>query len=184
MRRRGVVLGLLAACAAACARPPGRRTADEGNPPDEAHAWRDQAVALLTDGLAALRVCDVYAAYRASNGANASLPLVWDPPTTAQWDFLQRQAGELARQADQLMQSVTNSAVDASYWRERRATAAAAHELLDLTAALRGYLDRANHFAPDGDGSGGSDLLQAAWRHWDASAAAWELDRAERISCG
>jgi hypothetical protein len=74
--------------------------------------------------------------------------------------------------------------VDASVWRERRTQAAGAHELIDAVDALHAYLERANHFAADGDGSGGLDLLKTAWSHWDAAAQAWGMDRTEHITCG
>jgi iron-sulfur cluster repair protein YtfE (RIC family) len=58
------------------------------------------------------------------------------------------------------------------------------HALIEAVDALHGYLERANQFAPDGDGSGGLDLLKSAWAHWDAAAAAWGVERAETIACG
>jgi hypothetical protein len=95
----------------------------------------------------------------------------------------QRTATGLGERANQLFQVIASSRASGGGWRERRAMAADAHELLELAQALRGYLDRASHFAPDGDGSGGLDLLKSAWAHWDAAAAAWGVDRAETISC-
>ena len=54
---------------------------------------------------------------------------------------------------------------------------------MDAADALGAYLERANHFAPDGDGSGGLDLLRTAWARWDAAALAWSMDRTESLPC-
>jgi hypothetical protein len=138
---------------------------------------------VLGDTLAALRVCDAYAAYRLSANARGSAEPIWDPPTSSQWAATQQIASQLRDRADQLFQTIANARVDASVWRERRAQAAGAHALTEAADALRGYIERANHFAPDGDGSGGLDLLKTAWSRWDTAAQAWGVDRTEHIGC-
>jgi hypothetical protein len=184
LSRRLFIAGVLAGGVAACVRPAARQDPAQVPPTtDETAAWNDQAHALLGDALAALRVCDTYAAYRASASARGSSDPIWDPPTSAQWGLVQQQAGGLRQRADELFQTIANSRIDSSAWRERRALAAGAHELMDAADALAGYLERANHFAPDGDGSGGLDLLRTAWSHWDAAALAWSLDRTESLPC-
>jgi hypothetical protein len=178
-------VAVLAGGAAACVRPAERETPAQPPPStDEAAAWSDEAASVLADTQAALRVCDTYAAYRLSASARGSTEPIWDPPTSAEWLATQQQASALRQRADQLFQTIANARVDPSVWRERRAQAAGAHELINAADALRAYLDRANHFAPDGDGSGGLDALKTAWSHWDAAAQAWGIDRAERITCG
>lgn len=184
LSRRLFVLGVLASSVAACVRPAERQALPEtASSSDSTAASADQAASVLGDTLAALRVCDTYAAYRLSASARGSTDPIWDPPTSTEWATIEQQAGDLRQRADQLFQTIANAPVDASMWRARRAQAAGAHELIDAVDALRAYLDRANHFAPDGDGSGGLDLLKTAWSHWDAAAQPWGTDRAERIGC-
>ena len=185
LSRRLFVLSVVAGAAAACVRPAERQAPAQPAPSsDELAAWSGQAASVLADTLAALRVCDTYAAYRVSASARGSSEPLWDPPTSTAWATTQQQASGLHPRADELFQTIANARVDASVWRQRRAQAAGAHELIDAADALRAYLDRANHFAPDGDGSGGLDLLKTAWSHWDAAAQAWGLDRTEPIACG
>jgi hypothetical protein len=184
LSRRLFLLSVVAGGAAACVRPAERQAPAQPAPStDELAAWSDQAMALLADTLAALRVCDAYAAYRVSASARGSSEPIWDPPTSTDWTTTQQQASGLRPRADQLFQTIANARVDASVWRERRAQAAGAHALVEAADALRAYLDRANHFTPDGDGSGGLDLLKAAWSDWDAAAQAWGIDRTEHITC-
>jgi hypothetical protein len=184
LSRRVFVVAVLAGGAAACVRPAER---EEPTPApaasDETSAWTTQATSVVADTLAALRVCDSYAAYRLSAGAGGSTEPIWDPPTTSEWTSTQQQASALRQRADQLFQTIANARVDSSVWRERRSQAAGAHELIDAVDALTAYLERANHFAADGDGSGGLDLLKSAWSHWDAAAQAWGMDRTEHITC-
>jgi hypothetical protein len=184
LSRRLFLVSMLAGAGAACVRPTEREAPSPPSPSsDDTAAWHDQATSLLADTLAALRVCDAYAAYRLSANARGSAEPIWDPPTSSQWTATQQQASGLRERADQLFQTIANARVDASVWRERRAQAAGAHDLIDATDALRAYIDRANHFSPDGDGSGGLDLLKTAWSHWDAAAQPWGLDRTEHITC-
>jgi hypothetical protein len=185
LSRRLFVVAVLAGGAAACVRSAERQEPAQPPPPDtdETAAWREQALSLLADTLAALRVCDTYAAYRLSAAARGSNEPIWDPPTSTEWAATQQQASALRQRADQLFQTIANARVDSSAWRERRSQAAGAHELSDAVEALHAYLDRANHFAPDGDGTGGLDLLKTAWSHWDAAAPAWAMDRTEHITC-
>ena len=183
-RRRLLLIGLIGSGLAACVRPAERQDpARLAATTDETAAWQSQALAVLADTLGALRTCDAYAAYRASASARASTDPVWDPPTSAEWASAQQQASGLRQRADQLFQTIANSRIDPSVWRERRAMAAGAHELVDAADALRAYLERANHFAPDGDGSGGLEFLKTAWSRWDAAAQAWGRDRTEPIAC-
>jgi hypothetical protein len=184
LSRRLFVLSVVAGAAAACVRPAGGQTPPQAPPDsDEVAAWSEQATPILADTLAALRVCDTYAAYRASASARGSSEPIWDPPTSSEWAATQQQASVLRQRADQLFQTIANARVDSSAWRERRSQAAGAHELIDAVDGLHAYLERANHFAPDGDGSGGLDLLKTAWSHWDAAAQAWAMDRTEHITC-
>ena len=184
LSRRLFVLGVIAGGAAACVRPAEVQAPSQAPPnSDELVAWSDQAAPVLADALAALRVCDTYAAYRASASAGGSREPIWDPPTSTEWAATQQQAGALRQRADQLFQTIANARVDSGVWRERRTQAAGAHELIDAVDALHAYLERANHFAADGDGSGGLDLLKTAWSHWDAAAQAWGMDRTEHIAC-
>jgi hypothetical protein len=184
LSRRGFVLAMLAGGAVACVRP-NEREAPAQPPPasDDTTASAGQATSALADTLAALRVCDIYAAYRLSASARGSSEPIWDPPTPAEWSSTQQQASALRQRADQLFQTIANARVDASVWREQRAQAAGAHALTEAVEALNAYLARADHFAPDGDGSGGLDLLKSAWSRWDSAAQAWAMDRAEHIGC-
>jgi hypothetical protein len=178
------VLGLLATAAAACIRPPARQDAPPVDvPAAEAPAWDTEASALLSDAIAALRVCDSYAAYRVSASSPASSGPIWDPPTGSAWQQTQQLARGFGQRADQLFQAIATSPTAAAPWRDRRALAAGGHELVDMASALSAYLARADHFAPDGDGTGGLDLLKAAWAHWDAGARAWGMERSEAINC-
>jgi hypothetical protein len=184
LSRRLFVLSLVAGATAACVRPAGGQAPPQAEPDSEdVAAWREPAAPVLADTLAALRVCDTYAAYRASASARGSSEPIWDPPTSTEWAATQQQATVLRQRADQLFQTIANARVDSSVWRERRSQAAGAHELIDAVDGLHAYLDRANHFAADGDGSGGLELLKTAWSHWDAAAQAWGIDRAEHITC-
>ena len=183
LSRRLFVVAVLAGGVASCVRPAERQEPAQPAPAtDETAAWSQQAMSLLADSLAVLRVCDTYAAYRLSASARGSAEPIWDPPTPSEWAMTQQEAG-LRQRADQLFQTIANARVDSSLWRERRGQAAGAHELIDAVDALQAYLARANHFAPDGDGSGGLDLLRTAWSHWDAAAQAWGMDRTEHIGC-
>jgi hypothetical protein len=184
LTRRLLLLGVLVGGAAACVRPAEREVPPPAAPnSDDLAAWRDQATSVLGDTLAALRVCEAYAAYRLSANARGSAEPIWDPPTGSQWAATQQMASQLRQRADELFQTIANARVDASVWRERRAQAAGAHDLTEAADALHAYLEQANHFAPDGDGSGGLDLLKTAWSHWDTAARAWGSDRTEPIEC-
>ena len=184
LSRRLFLLSLVAGGAAACVRPAERQAPAQPTPSsDELAAWSGQAASVLADTLAALRVCDTYAAYRVSGSARGSSEPIWDPPTSTAWATTQQQASSLRQRADELFQTIANARVDSSVWRERRSQAAGAHALIDAVDGLHAYLDRANHFAADGDGSGGLDLLKTAWSHWDAAAQAWGMDRTEHITC-
>jgi hypothetical protein len=185
LSRRLFVSAVLVGGAAACVRSAERQEPAQPAPPgtDTTAAWGEQATALLSDTLAGLRVCDTYAAYRLSAAARGSTAPIWDPPTSTEWAVTQQQASALRQRADELFQTIANARVDSSVWRQRRSQAAGAHELIDAVDGLHAYLDRANHFAPDGDGTGGLDLLKTAWSHWDAAAQAWAMDRTEHITC-
>ena len=191
IRRRGLLgrLSLSIVClgAAACARsaPPPSPTAV--TLPADFDRWNQEAQGILSDVLSSLRTFDVFQAFRVSSAASSSLllrsELAWDPPTSAAWDEATHVARGAHGRAEQLFQAITVARIDANLWREQRARADAAHDLLDLGDALGAYGDRVGPLPP-GDSSSALGLLDTAWSQWDAAAARWGTSRAEAISCG
>ena len=189
--RRGLLLGTLAAALSACVRPAASRTRPEAEASSaslpDAERWEREARAILSDGLAALRVFDTFAAFRIANAVESALrsasELAWDPPTGADWDEAVHVARGLHGRAEQLFKVVASSPIDPSAWRERRELADATHGLIDLGDALAAYPDRVDHLYPGGDGSAAFDLLEQAWSEWMANAARWGVTRDEPIAC-
>jgi hypothetical protein len=143
--------------------------------------WEQQARGILQDTLETLRTFEIFAAFRIGMANPAEL--AWDPPTSAAWDEATHVARGLHGRAEQLLQQVSKSSVDASTWRQRRELAASTQALLELGDALLAYRTRIDHLAPAGDGSGAWDLLDTAWRRWEASASRLGFSRAEVIAC-
>jgi hypothetical protein len=171
---------------AACARP--------SPPPSDAAVvltaefdrWNQEAHGILSDVLQSLRTFDVFQAFRVSIAASSSQrlgsELAWDPPTGAAWDEATHVARGVRGRAEQLFQAITAAGHDPVLWREQRALADAAHDLLDLGDALAAYSDRLGPLPP-GDGSSALGLVDTAWRQWDTAAARWGTGRAESIAC-
>jgi hypothetical protein len=189
MRRRGFVTLALFGGVVACVRP-APRAPDAETPavtPPGADTWRNEAQAILSDGLQALQTLTVFAAFRISNATSSDLrslsELPWDPPTSADWDEATHNARALHGRAEHLLQTISTSQVEASYWRERRDRAEAANGLIEMSDAIAAYRDRIDHLFPGGDSSGTLDALDRAWTAWDSSAAAWGVRRSELLGC-
>jgi hypothetical protein len=184
--RRGFVVGLLALGTAACARLPVRAAAPATpTVTPELDAWRGEAASMLSDALQTLRTFEVFSAYRVSvtTGSDRRLAneLVWDPPTGAEWDMASHLAHSLRARADQLLQAISVTQVDASVWREQRALADVAHDIGPVGDALAAYRDRLDGLRP-GDAAGALSLLDDAWSKWEQTALAIGLSRAEAVS--
>jgi len=155
-------------------------------PPADFDPWNQEAHGILSDVLQSLRTFDVFQAFRVSTAATSGSRLVnelaWDPPTGAAWDEATHVARGAHGRAEQLFQAITLATVDPALWREQRAVADAAHDLLDLADALAAYSDRLGALPP-GDASSALGLLDRAWRQFDAAAARWGTSRSESIVC-
>jgi hypothetical protein len=136
--------------------------------------------------LQSLRTFDVFHAFRVSTATASSLrlgsELGWDPPSSAAWEEATHVARGLHGRAEQLFQAITVARIDATLWREQRALADAAHDLLDLGDTLGAYGDRLGPLPP-GDASSALGALEASWAQWDAAAERWGTSRAEAIAC-
>jgi hypothetical protein len=186
-RRRALLL-LAVSFGAACT-----RVEERAVPPPtpaftpELNGWRAEVQAMLTDGLQTLRTFDVFAAFRVSvtpdSGRRSANELVWDPPSGMEWDAAGHVAHSLRGRADQLMQAISNTQVDASIWREQRLLADVVHDVGRFGDALAAYRDRLDGLRP-GDASGALPLLDDAWAQWEQVAVRAGLTRAEAISCG
>jgi len=185
--RRHALLYLGLLFGAACARVP-ERAALPPTPPatPELDGWRAEAHAMLADGLQTLRTFDVFAAYRVSitpdSGRRSANELLWDPPTGMEWDAASHVAHSLRGRADQLMQAISNTQLDASIWREQRLLADVVHDVGSFGDALAAYRDRLDGMRP-GDASGALQLLDDAWAQWEQIAGRVGMTRAEPISC-
>lgn len=189
-RRRllgGLLLSLLPLGVAACARSTPPRADEAAAPPADFDRWNQEAQGILSDVLQSLRTFDVFQAFRVSTAASSSLrlgsELAWDPPTSAAWDEATHVARGVHGRAEQLFQAITVARIGPNLWREQRALADAAHDLLDLGDALAAYGDRLGPLPP-GDASSALGLLDKAWAQWDAAAARWGTSRGEAIACG
>jgi hypothetical protein len=173
--------------ATACVQQPARPLATPAPAAPEFAAWTNEAQAMLSDTLQALRTFDVFQAFRESTAVQATqrLPneLVWDPPTGAAWDEATHVTRGLGGRAEQLFKAVTTASLDPALWREQRVLADSTHTLLDLGGALGAYRARIDLLLP-GDAAGAMGLLDAAWAQWDTAAARWSVSRSEAISCG
>src|SRR5207248_5260676 len=173
--------------AGACARVAQRPTAPE-TPASipELDAWSTEARGMLSDALQALRTYDDFAAYRISGAAESGMRmpsmLAADPPTSAAWDEATHVTRGLRGRADQLLQGVTKTQIDANLWREQRTLADATNDILDLADALLAYRQRIDRLPP-GDASGALGLLDSAWAQWEAVATRFGLSRSEPIAC-
>jgi len=183
---KGLVLGTAWVGAAACARPSPPSSAPAAALPADFDRWNQQGQGILSDVLASLRTFDSFQAFRVSTAAQSSMrmgsELAWDPPTSAAWDEATHVARGVRARAEQLIQAITVASVDPALWREQRATADAAHDLLDLGDALGAYGDRLGPLPP-GDASTALGALDKAWRQWEAAADRWGTSRAEMIVC-
>jgi hypothetical protein len=185
--RRTFLVSCAALTGAACARAAPRPAAPTAVPlPPDFDRWNQEARGILSDGLETLRTFDVFQAFRASttpqSGMRLGAELVWDPPTSADWDEASHVTRGLHGRAEQLFQSVTTTRIDASLWREQRQLADATHDLLDLGDRLGAYRNRVD-VLPPGDASNALGLLDQAWSQWDTAAARWAIGRSESFSC-
>lgn len=189
--RRRLLSGLLVSVfplgVAACARSTPSRSDAATTPPADFDRWNHEAQGILSDVLQSLRTFDVFQAFRVSTAPASSLrlgsELAWDPPTSAAWDEATHVARGVHGRAEQLFQANTVAQIDPSFWREQRALADAAHDLLDLGEALAAYGDRLGPL-PAGDASSALGLLDKVWAQFDAAAARWGTSRGEAIACG
>jgi len=140
---------------------------------------------MLSDALQALRTFDAFHAFRVStaaqSGMQTSAELVWDAPTNAAWDAATHVARGMRARAEQLFVAVTAVRSDSNLWREQRAIADRASDLVDLGAALNAYRDRIDRVG--GDAAGALGQLDYVWAQWEAAAARWGMSRAEPIGC-
>ena len=140
---------------------------------------------MLSDALRALRVFEVFHAFRVSTAPESDLrlgaELAWDAPTSAAWDEATHIAVGMRARAEQLFLAVTNARVDPGLWREQRAMADSTTDLVDLGAALNAYRDRIDRVG--GDASGALGQLDQVWGQWESAAARWGVSRSERIAC-
>jgi hypothetical protein len=186
--RRALIGGMLALSGAACARVP-LRAAEPPTPgaTPELDAWRAEAGSMLADALQTLRTFEIFSAYRVSvtTVSDRRLPneLIWDAPTGVEWDAATHVARSLRARADQLLQAISVTQVDASVWREQRALADVAHDIGPVGDALGAYRDRLDQLKP-GDAAAALSLLDEAWGKWEHTASAIGLGRAEAIACG
>jgi hypothetical protein len=186
LRRRKLLLSGLGLCVGACARVSPRPSSVAPAAGVEFDAWRQEAQGMLSDALQALRVFDVFHAFRASTAPESdrrlSAELAWDAPTSTAWDEATHIALGMRGRAEQLFLAVTNARVDPGLWREQRATADLTSDLVDLGAALKAYRDRIDRIG--GDASGALGQLNQVWAQWESAAARWGVGRSEAIGCG
>ena len=184
--RRGVLLAGAGVFAAACARVPPRPVEQQASVGPEFDVWAQEARGMLSDALQSLRTFEGFHAFRVSTAATSDMrlasELAWDPPTSAAWEEATHNARGLRGRAEQLFLAVTNARVDPGLWREQRARADAAHELLDLGDALAAYRDHLDRLAV-GDASGALEQLDRVWAQWEASVTSWRVGRADTIVC-
>lgn len=188
LTRRRALLYLALSFGLACT-----RVTERAQPPPaptsmpELDGWRAEVQAMLGDGLQTLRTFDVFAAYRISvtsdSGRRSANELVWDPPTGMGWDAASHEARSLRGRADQLMQAISNTQVDARIWREQRLLADVVHDVGRVGDALAAYRDRLDGLRP-GDASGALELLGEAWDKWEQIAGRIGVSRAEAVGCG
>lgn len=188
LTRRRALLYLALSFGLACT-----RVTERAQPPPaptsmpELDGWRAEVQAMLGDGLQTLRTFDVFAAYRISvtsdSGRRSANELVWDPPTGMEWDAASHIARSLRGRADQLMQAISNTQVDARIWREQRLLADVVHDVGRVGDALAAYRDRLDGLRP-GDASGALELLGEAWDKWEQIAGRIGVSRAEAVGCG
>jgi hypothetical protein len=188
LRRRSLLLGVLALAATSCVRP--RARTEAASPTTglrEAAGWNDEARDILRSALEPLRTFDAYAAYRISAAPSSSLradwEFTWDPPSAVAWETATQGAYRLRARAARLHSTVASSTPDSALWRERRAFADATMLLSEMTEALAGYRARADRVSPHGDGSGALPVLQRAWEMWGSAADHWGVSRFEVITC-
>lgn len=184
--RRGMLIGMLGVVATACSRVAPRSAQPDVTAGPEFDAWAQEARGMLSDALQALRTFESFHAFRVSTAATSDLrlasELAWDPPTSAAWDEATHNARGLRGRAEQLFLSVTNAQIAPGLWREQRAAADRAHDLLGLGDALATYRDRIDRLGV-GDASGALDPLDRLWQQWETSAARWGVGRFEPLGC-
>ena len=133
-----------------------------------------------------MRTFDSFHAYRVSTADGSSMrlesELAWDPPIGAAWDEATHVARGVRGRAEQLLLALSSAQMDPGVWREQRAAADAAYDLVDLGSVVAAYRDRLDRLG-SGDASGALDQLDKVWAHWEASAARWQVTRSEAIGC-
>jgi hypothetical protein len=182
-------LGLLgAACASGTTptrTPAGVETPAPGSV--DVAPWNQEARAILTAVLAALRTFDDFHAFRATHADESSIrlaaELVWDPPTGQAWDDATRTARSVQPRANQLFTTIRSTPFSEAEWRQQREMADAAHELVDLADMLAAYRDVVDTLG-NGDASGTVPVLDRAWTKFDTAAERWSFSRSEAIGCG
>jgi hypothetical protein len=170
----------------ACARVTPRPSTAQATPGADFDGWRQEAQGMLSDALQALRTFDGFHAFRVSTAAESGMrlaaELAWDAPTSAAWDEATHVARGTRSRAEQLFVAVTSARVGSDLWREQRAMADRASDLVDLGTALNTYRDRLDRAG--GDATGALAQLEQVWAQWDGAATRWGISRAEPIGCG
>jgi hypothetical protein len=176
-------LGLIVA---ACGRVAPKPSPAQATPSADFDGWRQEAQGMLSDALQALRTFDGFHAFRVSTAAESGMrlaaELAWDAPTSAAWDEATHVARAMRSRAEQLLVAVTSARVGPELWREQRAVADRASDLVGLGDALSAYRDRLDRVG--GDATGALAQLDQVWGQWDAAATRWGISRAEPIGCG
>jgi hypothetical protein len=170
----------------ACARVTPRPSTAQATPGADFDGWRQEAQGMLSDALQALRTFDGFHAFRVSTAAESGMrlaaELAWDAPTSAAWDEATHVARGTRSRAEQLFVAVTSARVGSDLWREQRAMADRASDLVDLGTALNTYRDRLDRVG--GDAAGALAQLEQVWAQWEAAATRWGISRSEPIGCG
>lgn len=191
MRRRGLLLsalGLLGAgCVSGAASTRAPLSVETPTPSSvDVSPWTQEAQAILTTVLAALRTFDDFHAFRATHADESSIrlgaELVWDPPTGQAWDDATRTARSMRPRANQLFTTIRTTPFSEAEWRQQRDMADAAHELVDLADMLAAYRDVVDTLG-NGDASGTIPVLDRTWTQFDTAAERWSFSRSEAIGC-
>src|SRR3982750_3903287 len=176
-----LLLSGLGLVVAACGRVAPRTSAAQATPGADFGGWRKEAQGLLSDALQALRTFDSFHAFRvntaAESGMRLAAGLAWGAPTSGAWDEATHVARGTRSRAEQLFVAVTSARVGSDLWREQRAMADRASDLVELGDALNTYRDRLDRVG--GDAAGALAQLDQVWGQWEAAATRWGISRSE-----